>query len=72
MNGKNKANADKKPKADCEIASKGILGQPETVFELINKYGTYEIQPTAESGNEYPQIAQGQPRKYKDKEKIKD
>ena len=39
--------------------SEGISGQPETVFELLNKYGTYNIQPTAESGNDYPKIAQG-------------
>lgn len=37
----------------------GISGQPQTVFELLNKYGTYNIQPTADNENDYPKIAQG-------------
>ena len=37
--------------------------QPETCDELLHKYGTYEIQPTAESGNEFPKIAEGLPDK---------
>ncbi len=49
-------------KIDEEIRIKSIDGQPENSFELINKYGTYEIQPTADSGNEYPKIAQGKPK----------
>ena len=36
-------------------------GQPETAEELINKYGTYEIQPTADTDNPFPAIAQGRP-----------
>ncbi len=31
----------------------------KTVFELINEYGTYEIQPTSDTENQYPAIAQG-------------
>ncbi len=34
-------------------------GEPDTVFDLVNFYGTYEIQPTAAAPNEYPAIAQG-------------
>ena len=44
----------------------GIYGQPQTVFELIHKYGTYEIQPTSDSDNDYPKIAQGLPIKNKE------
>ncbi len=40
-------------------------GQPDDVFELINKYGTYNIQPTNDSQNEYPAIAQGLSKKLK-------
>lgn len=36
-----------------------VYGQPETCGELIHKYGTYEIQPTSDSDNEFPEIAQG-------------
>lgn len=30
-------------------------------FELINKYGTYNIQSTADTENEFPKISQGLP-----------
>lgn len=45
-----------------EISAEAIDGQPETAFEMINKYGTYEIQPTADTDNEFPKIAQGLPK----------
>lgn len=44
-----------------ELAVMCIGGQPETAIELINKYGTYEIQPTNDSENDFPKIAQGLP-----------
>ena len=47
-------------KRDLSVPSAiAVQGNPETAFELINKYGTYNIQPTAESDNDYPKIAQG-------------
>lgn len=52
MNKKNK-------KIQKENSATAIKGQPETAFEMINKYGTYEIQPTADTENEFPKIAQG-------------
>ena len=36
-------------------------GSPETAAELLNKFGTYEIQPTADTENDFPAIAQGLP-----------
>lgn len=47
----------------------GISGQPETIFELLNKYGTYNIQPTADNENEFPKIAQGLSENNKEKKK---
>lgn len=41
--------------------------QPETAEELITKYGTYEIQPTSDSGNVFPTIAAGLPTQLKEK-----
>lgn len=40
-------------------SSTPIMGQPETAIDMVNKYGTYEIQPTADTSNLYPAIAQG-------------
>ena len=34
-------------------------GQPDSKDDVINKYGTYEVQRTNGTENEYPQIAQG-------------
>lgn len=48
-----------------------VVGQPETCGELLHKYGTYEIQPTAEADNEFPEIAQGLAKKEKEKTFIK-
>ena len=42
-----------------------IPDNPETPSEMLNKYGTYEIQPTAETGNSFPTIAQGLPKHRK-------
>ena len=42
-----------------------IPDSPETPSEMVNKYGTYEIQPTAETDNEFPTIAQSLPKKVK-------
>ncbi len=36
---------------------------PATAEELVNKYGTYNIQPTADTENEFPCIAQGKSKK---------
>lgn len=52
----------KQSKIPRQIPVNNIVSQPETVYELINKYGTYEIQPTADSDNDFPKIAQGLPK----------
>ncbi len=31
----------------------------KSAIDLVNQYGTYEIQPTADTENQYPAIAQG-------------
>ncbi len=44
-----------------EISSTPWRSNPENVEQLINTYGTYEIQPTANSSNPFPAISQGLP-----------
>lgn len=52
-----------------EECTMNIEGNPETVNEMLNKYGTYEIQPTADTENEFPAVAQGKSEKKVDKSK---
>ncbi len=54
------------------VSSEGIIDTPETVFEQINKYGTYEIQPTSDRADFFPAIAQGLPTQPTNKNKKKD
>ena len=37
-------------------------GRPESCFDLVNRYGTYEVQRTADTDNVFPAIAQGMPK----------
>lgn len=60
---------EQKKNIDMEISANAVVGQPENVFELINKYGTYEIQPTDDSDNKFPTISQGRVGKPLDKKK---
>lgn len=58
MNDGKRTNTEK-TEIDKEISVNSVSGQPETAFDMINKYGTYEIQPTCDSENKYPEISQG-------------
>ena len=42
-------------------------GDVTDVSDVINKYGTYNIQPTADTANLFPEIAHGLPKKHKKK-----
>ena len=48
-----------------------VPDNPESPYEMVNKYGTYEIQPTAETANDFPTIAQGLP-KHRKKPSVKE
>ena len=53
---------DKKTKSELYKQENSLLNvesMPETVFDMLNRYGTYEIQATADTDNLYPAIAQG-------------
>ena len=49
----------KPTKDDLTPSSNDYTGETADSFDLINKYGTYEIQPTCDTDEDYPQIAQG-------------
>lgn len=34
-------------------------GDPATAFQMVNRYGTYEIQPTTDTENFFPSIGAG-------------
>ncbi len=40
-------------------------GDADSCFDLINQYGTYNIQPTADSDHMFPMIAPGLPRHWR-------
>ncbi len=52
---------DDTPKAHARF------GQPEDVGDLLNRYGTYNIQPTNEQENEFPAIMQALPTQWRGK-----
>ncbi len=58
-------NSDKKRKdkdnfySPVNISAIPFDTTPETALEMVNTYGTYEIQPTAVSDSTFPAIAQG-------------
>lgn len=58
-----KADKDLKEKFDppSDQSAIGFCGNPENAVEMINTYGTYNIQATADTSNEFPAIAQGDP-----------
>lgn len=53
-------------------SSEGFLDLPESSYQITNKYGTYEIQPTADTANWFPAIAQGLPTQPSGRNKKKD
>ena len=64
---------EKNKKLEQEIPANNIMSQPQhSVYELLNKYGTYEIQPTCDSDNDFPKIAQGLPKEQNRKVVDKD
>lgn len=63
MNKKDKHN-NKNSNIDIEVSATSFDGFPITSFDIINKYGTYEIQPTCDMQAEFPTIAQGLSKDY--------
>ena len=43
---------------NLEISVQSVTGEPETSYEMLRKYGTYEIQPTADTKHDFPTVAQ--------------
>lgn len=54
---------NKNLKESATPSSNDYSGAPDSAFDLVNKYGTYEIQPTADTDNPFPHISQGLPKK---------
>lgn len=49
-------------------SSNAVNSMPEDSYDIINKYGRCNIQPTNDTDNEFPEIAQGRPESKKDAE----
>ena len=40
-------------------AAQALSGPPRDCFDMVNKYGTYNVQDTSATPNDFPAIAQG-------------
>lgn len=49
-------------RAPAELSALPYCTNPQTCEEMLNTFGTYNIQPTANTDNEFPAIAQGSAR----------
>ncbi len=56
----------KKKPTDATPDVHAFQSPPESVENLVNRYGTYNIQPTADTENVFPLIAPGLPKPYRD------
>ncbi|MBR7133371.1 MAG: hypothetical protein IKD04_07540 [Clostridia bacterium] len=56
---KYKKSKEKKREILTEPSVLPTFSNPGTAEEMVNFYGTYEIQRTADTDNQYPAIAQG-------------
>ena len=61
---------DEKGKVYLQI-DEAVLSEPENCAEILHKYGTYELQPTSATENDFPKIAQGLAKK-ENRKKLKD
>ena len=57
-----KKNKNSKFNPPVEISVNYSVCNPDSCEEQVNVYGTYEIQPTNDSGHDFPKIAQGLPK----------
>lgn len=46
-------------------------GDPVDAEDIVNKYGTYNIQPTADTKNLFPQVSQGLPKTERNRKSTK-
>lgn len=68
---KSKQKDSEKTPVKLEISADPVHGEPHDVFDMVNKYGTYNIQPTSDTHNSYPKIAQGLSKKANEESKRK-
>ena len=51
---------------DATPAVPQFRGVPESCFDMVNMYGTYNIQPTCDTPNLFPLIGPGLPRQWRE------
>ena len=57
---------EKEKKFPQRPTTEPYFGQPESCADIVNKYGTYNIQPTADSDDLFPLIAHALPEQWED------
>lgn len=53
---------NRKSEIITDLSAEGFGGQPYDAIDMVNTYGTYDIQATADTDNTFPTIAQGTPK----------
>jgi hypothetical protein len=69
MNKKKNSKIDKY-QVELTPSAVSVGDAPDDSFQLVNKYGTYEIQPTADTDNKFPAIAQGFSKAEQEREQL--
>lgn len=68
----NKENDKKFDGIHCPTpSSEPVMGEPEDSFDMVNKYGTYNIQPTSQTGKFFSAYCAGTAEKAKKREENK-
>lgn len=67
MINRNKKNRNYDKHTKNKMTAREVYFELQDSFDMVNKYGTYEIQSTSDTENDFPMIAQGLSKKEKDK-----
>ncbi len=66
MKNRNKKNRNYDKNRHNKMTAREVYFELQNSFDMVNKYGTYEIQRTCDTENDFPQIAQGLSKKEKE------
>ena len=66
MKNRNKKNRNYDKNRHNKMTAREVYFELQNSFDMVNKYGTYEVQSTSDTENDFPQIAQGLSKKERE------